>query len=101
MEKRVISTQLQEEDYKIESSLRPQRLEDYIGQEKIKSNMKVYIEAAKARHTPVLYERKLIHVTMTFGVEEFGRNHTMESVIQEADRKLYLGKESGRNRVIY
>lgn len=53
------------------------------------------------RHTPVLYERKLIHVTMTFGVEEFGRNHTMESVIQEADRKLYLGKESGRNRVIY
>ena len=40
MEKRVISTQLQEEDYKIESSLRPQRLEDYIGQEKIKSNMK-------------------------------------------------------------
>ena len=46
MEKRVISTQLQEEDYKIESSLRPQRLEDYIGQEKIKSNMKVYIEAA-------------------------------------------------------
>ena len=34
------------------------------------------------RHTPVLYERKLIHVTMTFGVEEFGRNHTMESVIQ-------------------
>ena len=39
MEKRVISTQLQEEDYKIESSLRPQRLEDYIGQEKIKSNM--------------------------------------------------------------
>ena len=39
MEKRVISTQLQEEDYKIESSLRPQRLEDYIGQEKIKSNI--------------------------------------------------------------
>lgn len=53
------------------------------------------------RHTPVLYERELIHVTMTFGVEEFGRNHTLESVIQEADRKLYLGKESGRNRVIY
>ena len=49
MEKRVISTQLQEEDYKIESSLRPQRLEDYIGQEKIKDNMKVYIEAAKER----------------------------------------------------
>ena len=47
MEKRVISTQLQEEDYKIESSLRPQRLEDYIGQEKIKSNMKVYLRRQK------------------------------------------------------
>lgn len=49
MEKRVISTQVQEEDSKIESSLRPQKLTDYIGQEKIKDNMKVYIEAAKAR----------------------------------------------------
>ena len=49
MEKRVISTQLQEEDLKMESSLRPQHLSDYIGQEKIKDNMKVYIEAAKAR----------------------------------------------------
>ena len=40
MEKRVISTQIQEEDLKIETSLRPQRLTDYIGQEKIKENMK-------------------------------------------------------------
>ena len=47
MEKRVISTQLQEEDLKMESSLRPQHLSDYIGQEKIKDNMKVYIEAEK------------------------------------------------------
>ena len=49
MEKRVISTELVEEDIKIENNLRPLALEDYIGQEKIKSNMKVYIEAAKAR----------------------------------------------------
>ena len=49
MEKRVISTQLQEEDLKIETSLRPQQLDDYIGQEKIKSNLKVYIEAARNR----------------------------------------------------
>ena len=39
MEKRVISTRVQEEDIKIESSLRPQKLEDYVGQEKIKENM--------------------------------------------------------------
>lgn len=49
MEKRVISTQVQEEDLKIEKSLRPQYLEDYIGQQKTKENLKVYIEAAKAR----------------------------------------------------
>lgn len=49
MEKRVISTQMQEEDQKIETSLRPQILRDYVGQEKIKENMKIYIEAAKAR----------------------------------------------------
>lgn len=49
MEKRVISTQLQEEDSKIETSLRPQALSEYIGQEKIKENLKVYIEAARQR----------------------------------------------------
>ncbi len=49
MERRVISTQVQEEDYKIEQSLRPQRLDDYIGQEKLKENLKIYIEAAKSR----------------------------------------------------
>ena len=49
MEKRVISTQMQEEDYKIESSLRPQKLEDYIGQEKIKDSLDIMIQAAKER----------------------------------------------------
>ena len=38
MEKRVISTQVQEEDLKIEKSLRPQTLDDYIGQQKAKEN---------------------------------------------------------------
>ncbi len=49
MEKRVISTQIQEEDIKIESNLRPLTLEEYIGQEKAKENLRVYIEAAKQR----------------------------------------------------
>lgn len=49
MEKRVIETQVQEEDLKIEKSLRPQRLEEYIGQEKAKKNLRIYIEAAKQR----------------------------------------------------
>ena len=49
MEKRVISTQVQEEDLKFEKRLRPQTLDDYIGQQKAKENLKIYIEAAKAR----------------------------------------------------
>lgn len=49
MEKRVISTQMQDEDIKIEKNLRPLTLEDYIGQEKAKSNLRIYIEAARQR----------------------------------------------------
>lgn len=49
MERRIIATDVTPEDQKIESSLRPQMLKDYIGQEKIKSNLKIYIDAAKSR----------------------------------------------------
>ncbi len=50
MANRMIETNLIEEDMKIEGSLRPQTLNDYIGQTKIKENLKIYIEAAKQRH---------------------------------------------------
>lgn len=50
MEKRVISTQIQEEDKKIEKTLRPQTLNDYIGQKKAKEHLTIYIEAAKQRN---------------------------------------------------
>ena len=49
MSKRIITTEPLEEDNKIEGSLRPKYLEDYIGQEKAKETLKIYIEAAKAR----------------------------------------------------
>lgn len=49
MGNRTIETNLLEEDIKIEGSLRPQTLDDYIGQSKIKSNLRIYIEAAKQR----------------------------------------------------
>ena len=49
MNNRVITTEFIEEDQKIENHLRPQLLDDYIGQKKVKENLKVYIEAAKAR----------------------------------------------------
>ena len=49
MSRRIITTENLEEDIKIENHLRPQMLEDYIGQEKAKETLKIYIEAAKAR----------------------------------------------------
>ena len=49
MSRRIITTENLEEDIKIENHLRPQLLEDYIGQEKAKETLKIYIEAAKAR----------------------------------------------------
>ena len=49
MERRIITTDIMEEDIRTEGSLRPQYLKDYIGQEKAKSNLKIYIEAAKQR----------------------------------------------------
>lgn len=47
---RVIETSVIDEDIKIEGSLRPLSFDDYIGQEKAKSSLKVYIEAAKERN---------------------------------------------------
>ena len=47
---RKITTEFTPEDAKIETSLRPQRLEDYVGQSKVKDNLKIYIEAARQRH---------------------------------------------------
>ncbi|MGN1171032.1 MAG: Holliday junction branch migration DNA helicase RuvB, partial [Lachnospiraceae bacterium] len=49
MEKRIIETNLTQEDIKIEGSLRPKYLKDYIGQKKAKETLKIYIEAARQR----------------------------------------------------
>lgn len=49
MERRIITTDVMEDDLRTEGSLRPQYLKDYIGQEKAKENLKIFIEAAKQR----------------------------------------------------
>ena len=49
MPKRLIETEIQAEDMEIEGSLRPRMLQDYIGQQKAKESLKVYIEAARQR----------------------------------------------------
>ena len=53
-ENKIISPELEDaEEERIEKSLRPKTLEEYIGQDKVKENMKVYIEAAKKRGEPL------------------------------------------------
>ena len=52
-EERIICPGFSNEDSEIENSLRPKKLEDYVGQDKIKENLKVYIEAAKQREEPL------------------------------------------------
>jgi Holliday junction DNA helicase RuvB len=49
MEKRTIETRFTSEDAKIENSLRPRTLAEYIGQERIKENLQISIQAAKQR----------------------------------------------------
>lgn len=53
MEKRLINTEIKSEDLVYENNLRPSFLSEYIGQSKIKDNLKVYIEAAKLRKEPL------------------------------------------------
>ncbi len=70
---RMISTQILPEDVKIENRLRPVMLEDYIGQEKAKNNLKIFIEAAKKRN------ETLDHVLL-YGPPGLGKT-TMASII--------------------
>ena len=53
-EERIISPELENVgEEKLENSLRPKTLDEYIGQDKVKENMKIYIEAAKKRGEPL------------------------------------------------
>ncbi len=52
-ESRIVASGYTQEDNSIELSLRPQQIEDYIGQEKVKENLRIYIEAAKTRNEPL------------------------------------------------
>lgn len=50
---RIIDNQEINQEEKLENTLRPQCLDDFIGQQKLKDNLKVFIEASKKRHEPL------------------------------------------------
>ena len=73
MQKRIITTEETIEDQVIDSNLRPQKLSDYIGQEKLKETLKIYIDAAKAR------SKQLDHVLL-YGPPGLGKT-TLANII--------------------
>lgn len=56
---------------------------------------------SQIRKNEMIYKDQKIKVTMTFGLEEVNVRKSMEDDIHEADRKLYLGKDGGRNQIVY
>ncbi len=81
MERRIINTQLQAEDCELETNLRPSSFDSYIGQQRVKENLKVYIEAAKMRN------ESLDHVLL-YGPPGLGKTTLSNIIASEMNVKM-------------
>ena len=80
---RMITTELTDEDIAVEGSLRPGSLKEYIGQEKVKQNLRVFIEAARQRGEP------LDHVLL-YGPPELGKTTLAGIIANEMGTRLKI-----------
>lgn len=83
MNRRMITTEVIEEDRRIENTLRPKLLQDYVGQAKAKENLHIYIQAAKQREEP------LDHV-LFYGPPGLGKTTLAGIIANEMDVNLKI-----------
>ena len=55
----------------------------------------------RIRLMDIRYGGESLRVTMTFGISEYNPELTVDAIINNADKKLYFGKQNGRNRIVY
>src|SRR5574341_2417922 len=77
MPDRVVSPKMQQEELALDLSLRPKRLDEYIGQDKVTQNVRILIEAAKARG-------EAIDHVLLYGPPGLGKCITLDSLKSSA-----------------